>query len=104
MWSKKMISAALSLVPGAFMSVEASAFNELSPKDSVHKFDIGSDEVGGSGVEEDTSSAGKAEESSSKEEKKEDDSSSSSALLFGGIGAGVLVIAAVIIAVLRKGK
>ena len=50
---KRIISSAVAAMIGLLMTLEASAMTELTPTDAVHKFDIGSDENGGSGVEED---------------------------------------------------
>ena len=50
---KRLTAALFSVMVGFSMSVHASAMTELEPTEVEHKFDLGSIEVGGSGVEVD---------------------------------------------------
>ncbi|SDA30639.1 hypothetical protein SAMN02910447_03223 [Ruminococcus sp. YE71] len=50
---KRITAAVFALSLGMAVSVTASAERDLEPTDQVHKFDIGSDAVGGSGIETD---------------------------------------------------
>ncbi len=53
MKAKRITAAAAALVIGSTMTIQASAMTELDPTDVPHKFDIGSMDAGGSGVEAD---------------------------------------------------
>lgn len=53
------VSAFICVFTAAFsMAISASAVQDLTPTDKVHKFDLGSKEVGGSGVEPEGSDSG----------------------------------------------
>ena len=49
---KKATAAAAAILMAAMLTVPASAMTELEPTDVAHKFDLGSDANGGSGVED----------------------------------------------------
>ena len=49
---KKSTAAAAAILMAAMLTVPASAMTELEPTDVAHKFDLGSDANGGSGVED----------------------------------------------------
>ena len=48
---RNITAAALATFLGLSMTIQANAMTDLTPTASVHKFDLGSEEVGGSGVE-----------------------------------------------------
>jgi hypothetical protein len=54
----KICSAVVAVTVAVGMTIQASAAQELSATDAVHKFDLGTDSVGGSGVEADEGTVG----------------------------------------------
>lgn len=54
----KISAVICALTAATAMTISASAAKDLTPTDTAHKFDLGSDDVGGSGVEPDGSESG----------------------------------------------
>lgn len=54
----KISAVICALTAATAMTISASAVKDLTPIDTAHKFDLGSDDVGGSGVEPDGSESG----------------------------------------------
>lgn len=54
----KISAVICALTAATAMTISASAAKDLTPTDTAHKFDLGSDNVGGSGVEPDGSESG----------------------------------------------
>lgn len=58
MRSSKISAVIFALAAASAMSISASAAQDLTPTDAAHKFDLGSADVGGSGVEPEGSDSG----------------------------------------------